>query len=716
LVKKSYFPLIYALLFFLYFAYVFHKSPSERKYGYFGTRALLSSRIALFFFLLAVCRLIHIQLKNSDAYSEAIRRQSGAFSLRRGRRGEIFDSAGRPLAWNSTTYEAAVDPSRIHTKPEIAKALGEIFDLPFISGDKDEFIASLVELAKINRKYKRIEKNLTEGQRDTVSDLIEKNGLRKNEIYFGESVERINERYRNIVGYVGYTDGAEDEKTGIFGIEKAYDAYLREKTARQDRQVVRDRSKSIPTTEPVMQKQINGKNIYLTIDSDVQIVLTEEIEKQFAATKAEAAYGLVLDPRDGRVLASVSLYSAGKALRNGTFQDQIEPGSIFKSVVMSAALNEDLVKPGDTFNIGDGTLTRVGHTIRETTKTLKGVITAEEILTRSSNTGMVQVGEKFSNKTFEDYLQKFGFYERTGVDFPNELRPRNLPMKSWNLLTKVNRSFGQGIVMTPIQMAVAFAAVINGGVRYRPYLVERIEDENGVVIRRNVPAAVDTVIKPETSELMKSMLEQAVQKGTGTRAQIKGYRIGGKTGTGQIASPKGGYLPDDYLASFVGFFPVDKPAYVVLVMFVKPNRGKKIEEKYGGAVAAPVFAEIGKRIIKIKGILPAGSAEAMEIKSIGQTTAEINGIIKPNRRRVEGNRMPDLTGLSAREVINVFFDTGIAPEIEGTGLVESQSPAPGAALFGVEAVKVVLTHEIKIDIPAESSFLLKEISAQERNP
>jgi cell division protein FtsI (penicillin-binding protein 3) len=719
ILRKERFLLIYATLFLLFFLFAFHKSAYEREFSFFGSRALLSSRIVLFFFLLAVCRLIHIQFKNSLTYSGIIKRQSDARYDQKGVRGEIFDIGGKNLAYNIANYDLAMDPSLAWGNETVEKALREIFDLEFISVDREEFLASLESLARNNRKYKLIARSLDEKQREAVSRILKEHNLGKNQIYFRETGERVyykKDLYQSVIGYLGYADDLSPDKTGRFGVERTYDAYLQGKSIRREFQVDENRRK-IPSMAPEMQKQINGKNIYLTIDSDIQTILREEVEKQFQQTESEAAYAVAMDPRSGRILALVDLYVVKGSLRNGVLQDQVEPGSIFKSVIMSAALNEKLVRPQDKFDIGNGTLTRVDHTIRETTKTLRGVITAEEVLARSSNTGMVLVGEKFSRETFGDYLQKFGFYERTGVDFPGELQPVNLPLKNWNLLTKVNMSFGQGIVVTPIQMATAFSAVVNGGVLYRPYLVDRVEDENRVVIRRNVPRPRRRVINSDTSATMRSMLELTVQKGTGTRAKVDGFPVGGKTGTGQIASRKGGYLPDDYLASFIGFFPVDQPRYVILLMFVKPNRGKRIEEKYGGAVAAPVFAAIAKRLIKVKSILPEESPRVQEIKNIEQVAAEISGVNRAGRRRIERMKMPDLTGLSPQEVINIFFDQGIEVKIEGTGLVESQSPPPDTALYGVGEIKVRLSHEIKLDIPVENlGNILSDLAEPKKVP
>ncbi|MDR3259889.1 MAG: transpeptidase family protein [Fusobacteriaceae bacterium] len=682
---------IYSILFFLYFLFAFYKSKATKTYGYFGQRAIISGRIILFCFLLATCRLIQIQIKNGAEYSRRIKRQSEAFVRRFGTRGEIFDSNGKSLAYNSTTYEVAMDPSLAYSNEKILMAANEIFDLPFIKENREDFFKSLEEFFNNKRKYKLIEKGLSEDKKDQIDAIISKYKLTKKEIFIQENGERLyykNDLYNSIVGFVGYTDEYNDEKIGTFGLEKEYDVYLKGKKSKREMRVDRGRHK-IPISEPEMQKQIDGKNIYLTIDSDIQMVLNEEVKKQFTATKSEGAYGVVMDPNNGRVLATATFYDKQRPLRNGIFQDQMEPGSIFKSVIMAAALNEKFVKKEDKFNIGNGTLVRHEHTIKETTNSLKGTITAEDILIKSSNTGMVLIGEKFTNKLFEEYLKNYGFYDGTGIDFPNEIKPRATPSQKWDGLKKNTMSFGQGIAVSPIQMITAFSAVINGGTLYKPYIVDRIEDEEGVVVRRNIPTAVKRVLTTDTSDLMREILEDVINKGTGTRAQVNGFRIGGKTGTGQIVSSRGGYLKDDYLASFIGFFPADKPKYVILLMFLKPNSGAKINEKYGGTVAAPTFADIVKRITKIKSIWSEESVYVQEIKNIDTIVIPPIGGNNTNFKKLEG-KMPNLLGLSSKEVINLFFETGIELEIEGKGLVESQFPDEGTDLEGIKNVIIKL--------------------------
>lgn len=696
LVTQNYQYSIYLFLFFLYFLFVFHKGDNYDKLDFFGQRANLASNIVMLLFLIATCRLINIQIFNKELYESKIERQSEALVISMGSRGEVIDSTGKSLAYNVTTYTMAIDPSKIYDNEAGLKALNDILDLKSITNKKikkQEVLESVNDSTATTKKYRMIAKDISEDEKEEIEGIMKKYRLRKNEIFFAGDFQRIYPKkdiYQNLVGFVGENSSSKDKK-GLFGVENAYDSYLRRRALRKKIRVDRQRRRVIPTSNSEIQKKIDGKNVHLTIDSDINFVLNEEIKKKFDETSAEAAFGIVMDPNNGKILGTASFYkNKSLSIRNGVFQDQVEPGSIFKPIIMSAALNEKFFNKDTNFDIGNGTITKYNHTIKETTKSLHGVITAADVIRRSSNTGMVLVGDYFTNELFEKYLRDFGLYDITGVDFPNERKPFTVPYKKWDRLKKSTMSFGQGIAITPVQMASSFSALVNGGTLYRPYLVEKIEAEDGVVIRRNVPKPIKRVITKETSDTMREILENAVNSGTGTRAKVEGYRIGGKTGTGQVPGARGGYLANDYLASFVGFFPVESPKYVILIMVLKPN-GKTINEKYGGSVAAPVFGEIVKRITKIKSIFNNDDSDNIVTSIKPPTIEEILG--KNNKIELTGV-MPNLTGYSPKEVIYNFEGNHVEVEVEGAGLIVDQEPKPGTPMENVKKIKLILKENV----------------------
>ena len=406
---------------------------------------------------------------------------------------------------------------------------------------------------------------------------------------------------------------------------------------------------------------------------------------QFEETNAREAYGIVMDPNSGKILGISALSKDKRLLRNNIFQSQYEPGSIFKPIIVAAALNEKLINKNSKFNVGDGSIVKYKKTIKESSRTTRGILETKEVIMKSSNVGMVLISDYFSDELFEQYLQKFGLYDKTGVDFPDELKPYTVPFKKWDKLKKNNMAFGQGIVVSPIQMATAFSAVVNGGTLYRPYLVDKITDNEGTVIMRNSPEKVREVISEQVSADVRAMMEETVSNGTGRRAQIEGYSIGGKTGTAQLSAGRAGYEKNEYLASFIGFFPVDKPRYVVLVMFMRPQ-GDAQYKKFGGYVSAPVVGKIASRIIK-------------EDQIISQNISKLNSQIESienndSTRKIENELgiqiMPDLIGISTREVIEIFKNTDIDIEITGTGLVKEQIPKAGEELDYIKKIKVIL--------------------------
>ena len=310
---------------------------------------------------------------------------------------------------------------------------------------------------------------------------------------------------------------------------------------------------------------------------------------------------------------------------------------------------------------------------------------------KSSNVGMVLISDYFTPELFEKYLRAFGLYEKTNVDFPNELKPFTVSHKNWNGLTKNTMSFGQGIVVTPIQMITAFSAVVNGGTLYRPYLVDKITDSDGTVVMRNTPTAVRKILSEKVSEDMRSIMEDTVAKGTGKRAFVEGLSIGGKTGTAQLSGGKSGYIKGEYLSSFIGFFPADKPKYVVMAMYMRPQVEVQAN-KFGGVVSAPVVGNVIRRIAKEEEEL----SENIEKINVSKedtkdySKSEVESIHLLDNSGDENIRMPNLIGMSPQEVLAIFKDTDFDIELVGTGLVQEQSPKADESLERVKKIKIIL--------------------------
>lgn len=678
---KKHIAVIGAGVFLIYFLWIFRKWKQINTKNNFTLRAKAATDIVLFFIIVLSLRLYNIQVINNEKYRAYVEKQiQGTYDLK-GNRGKILDSSGRELAYNINVYNVFVDPARVAGNRRAINAVKEIIDETEIRKDYKKFIAEVKKEGAAGRRYKVFSKEVSERDQEKILKIKKKYKLINNEIFLQkESRRRYYKKdvYQTIVGSVGFV-GKDTEATGTVGIEKRYESYLKGKLIKRKNIFAKNRSLMLPTAKEELPLDLNGKNVYLTIDRDIQYILNDEMKKHYEFTNSEEAYAVIMNPNTGEILAASVFNKKKNSFRNPVFQNQLEPGSIFKPIIVAGALKDGYVNKNSTFDIKDGKIQKYNHTIKEASKSTKGVLTLEQVLEKSSNVSMVMISDRFDNKTMEKYLEDLGFYDRTGVDFPYEIKPYTTSSRKWDGLKKYTISFGQGIAVTPIQMAAAFSAIVNGGKLYQPYLVDRIENEEGVVIRRNLPKIKGNPIDEKTSAMMREMLENVVERGGGKQARLEGYRIGGKTGTAQISGGKSGYIKDDYLTSFVGFFPADKPKYLGLIMFYKPQVSNEV--RYGGLVAAPVFKEVIKRITMNKSIL-------------SNDIAQIETQVKQNKKDyVKQNKittMPDLTGKSLREVMNIFKNENIDIKIEGIGVVENQYPKPDETLENVEKIKIYL--------------------------
>jgi cell division protein FtsI (penicillin-binding protein 3) len=383
-----------------------------------------------------------------------------------------------------------------------------------------------------------------------------------------------------VLGFAG-VDG-----DGLAGVEMEYDEQLAGSAGSEV--IVRDPAghtlRTVRETQPA-----SGQTVRLTLDEDIQYTAEDILEHTVRSSLATAATAIVMDPRSGEILAMANVpkvkdnaFGRKPAFdRNRCITDIYEPGSIFKLVTISGALADGLVKPTTKFTL-QPSLTLYDRTINESHA--RGTVTysVREILQWSSNVGAVTIGMKMGKQRLLKWMDAFGFARPTGVDFPGEAAGIVPPADQWSGTSIVNIPMGQGIAVTPIQMAVAFSTVANNGVAVKPRLIAQVGDAvyDDVVKHRVIPASVARDVR--------SMLATAVAEGTGAKAQIPGYEVAGKTGTAEKALPGGGgYSKTDYVASFIGMVPADHPRLVVLVAVDSPRTSI-----YGGDIAAPAVQKI----------------------------------------------------------------------------------------------------------------------------
>ena len=697
--NKSFFLLILLFFLLLYIIFSIAVGSNWKKKQLFAKRSSIMFLIILFFLIAYSLRLLNIQYLQKSKYVAFMNEQLLSINKEIGQRGLIYDNKGKKLAFNNRKYTISINPSLLNDEKihnEIVKDIVAIRDSGIVKLE-DNVLENLLKLASEGNKYKRLVRDIDDEQKEKIDELlasIEREKIKgspkyKTILQFEKSIERKyykQDEYEKLIGMVRFTEESKDEKLGISGLEKQYQNYLVEKKRDIPKLYGLNKKNILALSKETLFSDLNGKNLYLTIDADLNFILNDEIRTQFKNANAYEAYGLIMDPNSGKILAVAAFSKDKNLLRNNIFQSQYEPGSIFKPLIVAAAMNEKFINENSRFDVGDGRIQRFKKTIRESSRSTRGVITTREVIMKSSNVGMVLISDYFTNALFEKYLKAFGLYDKTGVDFPDELRPYTSSYKNWDGLKKNNMAFGQGVVITPIQMITAFSAVVNGGTLYKPYIVEKITDSDGTVVMRNTPTAVRKVISEDVSEKMRSILEDTVEKGTGKRARIEGYAIGGKTGTAQLSAGKSGYIKNEYLSSFIGFFPVDNPKYVVMAMFMRPQSDIQ-SNKFGGVVAAPVVGNVIRRIIKEE----EGFAKNVETINVSSSKSENGEDIKSSLDAITyEDVMPDLEGMSPQEVLTVFKETDIDIEVIGTGLVEEQTPKVGDSLKNVKKVKIIL--------------------------
>jgi cell division protein FtsI/penicillin-binding protein 2 len=480
---------------------------------------------------------------------------------------------------------------------------------------------------------------------------------------------------------------------GTGGIEKEFEEELR--GVRGSQTIIRSPGgRMITVLEGSEQPPVNGSSVVLTIDKEYQSILEEELEAGLKSSGGKYAVGIILDPNTGEVLALANekSYDPGKynlvddeTRRNKAVTDVYEPGSTFKAIAMAAMLDKDLVHPEELIFVDNGSYRFKGITIRDVhgynSLTVKGVFA------KSSNIGMAKLSGRIKKEDLYKYVRGFGFGNTTQISLPGEVRGLLKHPNLWSAYTKVTMSYGYEIAVTPIQLISAYAAVINGGVLYKPQIVKRIELPNGNAVKQFEPEQVRRVISEETSTVMREFLKEVVENGTGKNAHIEGVSIGGKTGTSRRVVD-GKYSYSQYNASFIGFFPAEKPSYIILIMVNSPKNGY-----YGGTVAAPIFKKITERMLHNHPLpeeyddedLPENRLpNPMNVFNTNDSeTTESEFAFEehnPLGRITDNRKMPDLKGLSIREAVLVLSELQLEYRIKGTGPVYNQSIKAGTVL------------------------------------
>ena len=473
-----------------------------------------------------------------------------------------------------------------------------------------------------------------------------------------------------------------------------------------------------------------GQSVVLTIDQNIQYQVERAIATAMEQNRARSATALVLDPRTGEILALANAPTFDpnhakkideEVRKNQALQNIYEPGSTFKVVAYSAAIEEKLVKPTDLIDCQMGSINLFGRIIHDTHA--YGTLTITEALAKSSNVAAIKLGMRVGKERMYDYMMRYGFNQKTGIELKGETRGVVRRPEKWHPSSMGSVAMGQEVGVTPIQMAASYATIANDGVRVAPHLVREVQDANGQVIERKTPES-HRVLSVETARTLRPMLESVTVSGTAKTAQLDGYTAAGKTGTAQKIDPKTrAYSKTKYVASFVGFAPVENPAVVIIVVIDEPAGSY-----YGGTVAAPVFRQIAENVLPYLGVAPdtefTTPANAEQNLALATAPAEDEGTMHHAPQQTaqaatsssasdamlpqvkarggaggvgevvyaaaaEGALlMPDIRGRSVREAQRICAQLGLELEAHGDGRAARQSPAAGAHVEAGQTVRV----------------------------
>ncbi|MGN6472415.1 MAG: peptidoglycan D,D-transpeptidase FtsI family protein [Mycobacteriales bacterium] len=538
---------------------------------------------------LIAARLVQLQGVDRATYAAAAAAQRLHTVTLTATRGTITDRNGNPLAETVDARDIVADPSEISDPAKVAAALAPVLQVK---------AATLVQQLSVhNSQYARLAAAVTPAEGDAVDAL----GLPG--ISTPDASRRIypdGALASNVVGFVGASG------QGLGGLELAYQRALAGHNGIAHYEVGANGA-PIPDGRDLVTEAKPGVGLQLTLQRDIQDEAQQAITAQVKATHALSGTVIVMNPRNGQILALAVApgfdpndLSKAKAsdLGDPAVTDAYEPGSVIKSVTVSAALQNGLVRPNSRFVI-PSSLSYGGSTFHDAERHGTEHLTLTGILAYSSNIGAIEIAKRLGNQRLYDYLHAFGFGQPTGVGLPGESAGVLLPVDQWSGTTLPTLAFGQGLSVTAMQVASLYSTIANNGVRVTPNIVEGTVNSKGVLKPAAAPARRQ-VISADVAAKMRRILESVTgNEGTAPTARILGYRIAGKTGTANRANGHGGYTGAGYDASFVGMVPADNPKLVCEVVLERPVRGY-----FGGLVAAPVFKTVMSFALRTLGIAP----------------------------------------------------------------------------------------------------------------
>lgn len=658
-------------------------SPTDKQ---FSGRYLTILLLGIGIWIIVLARLYTIQVVNGDRYRKIGKSQVENREPIPAIRGNIYDRNDRPLTMNVPQYSFGIHPQDIADKQHLATRFTATF-----GHSRSYFLRQM----RSSRPFLWLERNM---EKQKVQPLLDYQDP-------GLVVQLRNTRYypyqeigAQLLGTIN-VDGA-----GITGLEAQYNSLLEGKPGwtilKKDGHGSSLPSPAYPTIEP-----IHGDDIELTVDLEYQTIVEEALAAGVQKYKASKGMAVLMEPGTGAILAMASSpsydpntpgYANPADMKNRVVTDIFEPGSTFKIVTATAALAQHKVRPQDLFYCEKGEYHRAGEVIHDWKPF--GWLSFEQAIVNSSNIGTIKVAEKVGRDILYQYVRRFGFGTKTGVNYMGEVPGIAHPLSDWTDASLASIAIGHEVSVTTLQLANAFAAVANDGYLMQPFLVRRILDENGQTVFHARPEVIRQVAKPAVMHQVKEMLAKVITEGTGKDAAIDGIQMAGKTGTAQKLVD-GTYSERDYVTSFVGFFPADNPKLLCAVILDSPA----FSNHWGGHTAAPIVKNIFTQIINstddnyFKDRQPAPGRRTTKpvIPRIAKTPVANAPVVlttqlaleqQPNQndsgpvKATDPLRMPDVRGHSLRDALVTLYDLNLKVKISGYGRVEHQSPKPGTHL------------------------------------
>lgn len=627
------------------------------------TRIKIILIVIIFLFILIISKVFYIQVisyKKLNKYANSLWSRNLPIEASRG---IIYDRNGVVLADNLTTTSLVFIPNQIENKEETARKISEILGTSY-----EDMLSHVSKKTSIERVH-------PEGRRLDFETSDKIAALKLPGVYLVKESKRnypFDTYLSHTLGFVGI------DNQGLSGLELMYNDYLTGSYGAI--KYYSDAKGTRLNLSEIYEQPQDGVNMTLTINNNLQTSLERELDNAMKKYNPDQALGIVMDPNSGEILALSSRpnfspneyqnYTVEEINRNLPIWATYEPGSTFKIITLATALEEKVVDLDKDMFTDTGGIMVEGATLHCWKHGGHGSQTYLQVVENSCNPGFVNLGLKLGKETLFNYIEKFGFGSKTGVDLNGEASGIIFDINKIGDLELATTAFGQGVSVTPIQQITAVSAAINGGTLYKPYIVKSLnEPETNTVIKENNKQVVRKVISSETSEKVRYALESVVTNGTGRPAFIDGYRVGGKTGTAQKVKD-GRYMVGNYIVSFMGFLPADDPQVIV---YIAIDNAKGVTQ-YGGTIAAPIAKAVLTDAIYELGIEKRDGASEKKYNYLDRKYATI----------------PDVIGKTPTEAIKEL--KAFKVEFTGSGSVVSfQSPSSGERIYEGEVVRLLLS-------------------------